>query len=153
MNSISYVKLNEVSPNELIVLLNKHKIREHLIEHELFDESRLKDWVDKKMEVNSTQGCKVRAILIGKELAGWCGIQLQDKKYEIALVIDENYWGVGTKIFKEIMIWAQNLGHEIVYIHLLHTRPESKYFRKLSKSVYQSKVLGDKFITYELAVN
>jgi len=153
MNSIDYVKLNEVNPNEFILLLNKHKIREHLIEHEMFDESRVKDWIDKKMQVDSSEGCKVRAIVINKQLAGWCGIQLEDNKFEIAVVIDEGYWGLGRKIFRDIMYWAKELGHETVYIHFLHTRPEYKYFRKISKNVYQSELLGNKFTTYELAVN
>lgn len=153
MNSIVYVKLNKVNPIELIPLLNKHKIREHLIEHELFDESTAKDWLKSKIKVDSSQGCKVRAIIIDKQLAGWCGIQLEDKKHEIAIVIDEGYWGLGRKIFRDIMSWAKELGHKTIYIHLLHTRPEYKYLRKISKNVYESELLGSKFTTYELAVD
>ena len=153
MNSIVYVKLNKVNPIELIPLLNKHKIREHLIEHELFDDSTAKDWLENKIKVDSSQGCKVRGIIIDKQLAGWCGIQLEDKKYEMVIVIDEDYWGLGRKIFRDIMSWAKELGHKTIYIHLLHTRPEYKYLRKISKNVYESELLGSKFTTYELAVD
>jgi GNAT superfamily N-acetyltransferase len=153
MNNIVYVKLNKVNPVELIPLLNKHKIREHLIEHEMFDKSTVKNWLDSKIKVDSSQGCKVRAIIINNQLAGWCGIQLEDKKYEIAVVIDEDYWGLGRKIFRDIMSWAKDLGHKTIYIHLLHTRPEYKYLRKISKNVYESELLGSKFTTYELAVD
>lgn len=152
MNCIEYVKLNEVNPTDFLPLLNKRKIREHLIDHRLFDAGTVKAWLEKKIEVDSCQGCKVRAIIVDKQLAGWCGIQLEDEKYEIALVLDDDYWGLGRKIFREIMVWTKDLGHKTVFIHFLYTRPEYKFLRKISKNVYESELLGSKFTTYELAV-
>ena len=152
MDGIEYVKLSEVNPAEFVPLLNKQKIRKHLINHPLFDEQTAKAWLETKVEVDSYQGCKVRAIFVDKQLAGWCGIQLEDEKYEIAIVIDDDYWGLGIKIFHEIMSWAKELGHRTVFIHFLHTRPEYKFLRKISKNVYESELLGSKFTTYELAV-
>jgi len=152
MNDIVYIKLNEANPKEFVPLLNANKIREHLIEHKLFDENTVKDWLKSKIKIDSSQGCKVRAIVIDKQLAGWCGIQLENSKYEIALVIDENFWGLGKKIFLDIMHWAKELGHKTVYIHFLHTRPQYKFLHKISLNVYKSELLGSKFTTYELAV-
>ena len=152
MDGIEYVKLSEVNPAEFVPLLNKQKIRKHLINHPLFDEQTAKAWLEAKVGVDSYQGCKVRAIFVDKQLAGWCGIQLEDEKYEIAIVIDDDYWGLGIKIFREIMSWAKELGHRTVFIHFLHTRPEYKFLRKISKNVYESELLGSKFTTYELAV-
>lgn len=152
MNGIEYIKLSEVNPAEFVPLLNKQKIRKHLINHPLFDVETAKAWLEAKVEVDSYQGCKVRAIFVDKQLAGWCGIQLEDEKYEIAIVIDDDYWGLGIKIFREIMSWAKELGHRTVFIHFLHTRPEYKFLRKISKNVYESELLGSKFTTYELAV-
>lgn len=152
MNCIEYVKLDEVNPAEFVPLLNKQKIREHLIDHHLFDEVTVKAWLEGKVEVDSCQGCKVRAIFIDKKLAGWCGIQLENEKYEIAIVIDDSYSGLGKKIFREIMVWAKALGHKTVFIHLLYSRPEYKFLRKIAKNVYVSELMGSKFTTYELAV-
>lgn len=152
MNNIEYVRLNEVNPEEFIPLLNKQKIRTHLIEHQLFDQGSTKAWLESKIKLDSSQGNKLRAIVIDKQLAGWCGIQLEGDKYEIAVVIDDDYWGLGIKIFREIMFWAKELGHKTVYIHFLHTRPEYKFLRKMSNNVYESELLGSKFTTYELAV-
>ena len=152
MDGIEYIKLSEVNPAEFVPLLNKQKIRKHLINHPLFDVETAKAWLEAKVEVDSYQGCKVRAIFVDKQLAGWCGIQLEDEKYEIAIVIDDDYWGLGIKIFREIMSWAKELGHRTVFIHFLHTRPEYKFLRKISKNVYESELLGSKFTTYELAV-
>jgi len=153
MKKIEYINFNDVTPKEFIPLLNKQKIREHLIDHQLFDERAVKEWVEAKIMVDSSQGCKVRAIVIDKQLVGWCGIQLEDEKYEIAVVIDDGYWGLGRQIFTEIMTWAKELGHKTVFIHFLYTRPEYKFLRKISKHVYESELLDNKFTTYELEVN
>lgn len=152
MDCIEYIKLDEVNPKEFVLLLNKQKIREHLIDHQLFDIETVKAWIETKIEMDSSKGCKVRAIVVNQQLAGWCGIQLEDGKYEIAIVIDNNYWGKGRKIFREIMVWAKEFGHKTVFIHFLYTRPESKFFRKISKNVYKSELFGNKFTTYEIAV-
>jgi len=152
MNRIEYVNFNDINPNDFIPLLNKQKIREHLIGHPFFDEVSIKEWLEDKITVDSSLGCKVRAIIKDKKLVGWCGIQLEDEKYEIAVVIDENYWGLGRQIFGEMMVWAKELGHKIVFIHFLYTRPEYKFLRKLSKGVYESELLGNKFTTYEIEV-
>ncbi len=153
MNYIRYIKLNEINPDDFIPLLNHQKTREHLIEHELFDREAVIQWVKSKDEVDSTNGCKVRAILVNQQLAGWCGIQFEAGKYEMAIVIDEKYWGLGKAVFLDVMGWAKELGHDELLIHFLHTRPEYKFLRKISKSVYQSELFGSQFTTYQLAVN
>jgi len=153
MRRIEYINLKNVVPEDFIPILNKRKTREHLVDHQLFDENAVNEWIKNKIMVDSTQGCKVRAIVIDKQLAGWCGIQLEDKKYEIAVVIDDGYWGLGRQIFVEIITWAKELGHKTVFIHFLHTRPEYIFLRKISKNIYESELLGSKFTTYELDVN
>ena len=102
--------------------------------------------------MDSLKGCKVRGVLVDQELAGWCGIQLENGKYEIAIVLDQKHWGLGRKIFREIMGWAKDLGHQTLLIHFFHTRPEYKFLRKISKNMYESELLGNKFTTYEIAV-
>ena len=153
MKQIEYINFKDVTPKDFIPILNKQRVREHLVDHPLFDENAVKEWLKNKIMVDSSQGCKVRAIVIDKQLAGWCGIQLEDNKYEIAVVIDDNYWGSGRQIFVDIMTWAKELGHETVFIHLLYTRPEYKFLRKASKNVYENELLGNIFTTYELEVN
>ncbi len=152
MSSIRYVKLNKANPDDFLSLLNHQKTREHLIEHDQFDRSSIIQWIESKNKVDSIEGCKVRAILNDDQLVGWCGIQLENGQYEIAIVIDEKYWGLGKTVFFDIMEWAKELGHNELLIHFLHTRPEYKFLRKMSKRVYQSELLGDQFTTYQLLV-
>ncbi|MBJ7539007.1 GNAT family N-acetyltransferase [Marinomonas transparens] len=153
MPTIEYVKFSEVNPESFLPLLNKLKIREHLIQHELFDRDSAAAWMKSKVDVDASHGCKVRAINVDDQLIGWCGIQLEDAKYEIAIVIDDGSWGLGIKIFHEMMGWAKAMGHDEVYIHFLHTRPNYKFLQKMAKKTYESDILGNKFNTYLLAVN
>jgi hypothetical protein len=152
MNTIKYLNFNKANPKDFLPFLNNQKVREHLIEHELFDLDSVKTWIDSKIDVDSTPGCKVRMITFNDQLAGWCGIQLEDGKYEIAIVIDEQFWGLGKTVFQDMMGWAKELGHDEVFIHFLHTRPDYKFLQKIAKNVYKTDMLGSQFTTYQLAV-
>ena len=152
MDKLEYIKFSEVNINDLKDLLNKQRIREHLIEHDLFDLDTVSSWIEEKIEVNNIQGCRVRGICSNNALAGWCGIQLEEGKYEIAIVLDDRFWGKGKRIFADMMGWAKELGHNEVYIHLLHTRPEYRFLRKISKNVYETELLGNKFTTYQIII-
>jgi hypothetical protein len=105
-----------------------------------------------KLEVDATSGCKVRGIFFDGELAGWCGIQLEGDNYELAIIIDDKFWGLGKKVFKDMMRWAKELAHEVVYIHFLHTRPEYKFLKKMSSNVYKTELFDSTFTTYQLSV-
>ncbi|CAM5195196.1 hypothetical protein RLON56S_01901 [Alishewanella longhuensis] len=85
-------------------------------------------------------------------LVGWCGIQSSALGFEIAIVLDDGCWGIGKEVFKSLMTWSKGHGHKLVYIHLLHTRPEYEFLRKLSQRVLLTEMLGDRFTTYELNV-
>ena len=152
MSTVHYVKFDDVIPVDFLSILNSQKNRKHLIEHDIFDESSAKAWIGSKIKVDSTDGCRVRAVIYKNKLAGWCGIQLEEEKYEIAIVIDSEHWGLGNIIFKDIMHWAKELDHKYVFIHFLHTRPEYKFLNKIAINVYETEMFGDKFTTYQLAV-
>lgn len=152
MCCLEFIKFNDIEPIAFLPLLNKQTTREHLIDHQLFDAGSVKEWVKGKIDIDSSEGCRVRAITVDKQLAGWCGIQYEEGKYEIAVVIEDSFWGIGKSVFIEMMTWAKELGHSTVYIHFFHTRPEYKFLRKIAKHVYKSELLGSKFTTYELEV-
>lgn len=147
-----YARLEEIDAEELRLLLNENRIREHLVEHKLFDSDSVKAWIKEKIDVNSESGCRVRGIMSNDCLAGWCGIQLENGRYEIALVLGSQHWGIGKQVFNDMMHWAEQLGHEDVFIHLLDTRPEYKFLRKISKKMFHSQQHGRKFTTYQVPV-
>jgi len=151
-HQIQYVPFEKVSPDELLPILNNEKLREHLMPHPEFDMDSAREWKLSKIEVDNTEGCRVRAVIINGELVGWCGIQLEYDHYELAIIIDDQYWGLGVKVFKQLLAWAEELGHQSVTIHFYHTRPKYKFLQKRSQRVYESELYGQRFTTYELIV-
>lgn len=152
MSTVDYLRFNEINSSDFLPLLNSQKIRKHLIEHELFTIETLTAWMNSKIEVDATSGCRVRAIVFEGELAGWCGIQLEEGKYEIAIIIDDKFWGLGKKVFQDMMCWAKELDHDEVFIHFLHTRPDYKFLKKIARKVYGTELFSSKFTTYQLTV-
>lgn len=152
MREIKYVNLGELNPEDLRTILNKQRTREHLIEHPLFNSNTIMSWIQEKCEVDRTEGCRVRGIILGNSIAGWCGIQHEDEKYEIAIVLDEKFWGIGKKVFYDILGWAKELGHNEVFIHFLHTRPKYKFLSEVSSNVFETEMFGNKFTTYQIAI-
>ena len=152
MTNIEYIQLQNINRTELLAVLNKERIREHLVSHELFDEQKLDSWIEQKSMVDSSKGCRVRGIIVDNSVAGWGGIQFENGAYEIAIVLDERYWGIGRAVFKDLIAWAAELGHKVVVLHLFNTRPEYKFLKKMSLRVYESTMFGQKYKSYELGV-
>jgi RimJ/RimL family protein N-acetyltransferase len=152
MKNIEYINLQDLDRIELLKVLNKEKVREHLVSHDEFDEALLEKWVSDKVEVDLSKGCKIKGIRVNGLVAGWCGIQFENEAYELAIVLDDEYWGIGISVFKDAMKWAFELGHSYVVLHLLNTRPEYKFLRKMASRVYESTLFGQKYTSYELRV-
>lgn len=153
MHPIEYRALNQIDPDQLLSLLNKERVRSHLMKHQLFDRESLQSWLKGKIEMDATRGCRVRAIVVDDQCVGWCGLQHDNGEYEIAVVLDDSHWGLGRKIFRDLMAWAKDLGHQTVSIHFFHTRPEYKFLRKIARSVHESHIMDNKFTTYRLSVD
>ncbi len=152
MNKLDYLTLDSVVPAEFVPLLNKASVRQHLIEHPLFDDASVSVWLKAKQQVDATPGCKVRAIRVDGAWAGWCGIQSEQGRYEIAVILDNQYWGLGRQVFTEVMGWAKGFGHQTVYIHFLHTRREYRFLSRMARQVTTSELMGNRFTTYEISV-
>ena len=153
MNLINYLRFDDIEPCDLLPLLNSQRIRKHLIEHEMFTLDTLTMWMNSKEAVNNSPGCRVRGIIFNGELAGWCAIQFENNQYEIAIIIDDKFWGLGKRVFRDMMRWSNELGHDEVVINFLDTRPEYKFLKQVAKSVYETEMFGRKFTSYQLAVN
>lgn len=152
MKYIDFVTFDQIEPADFVQLLNGTRIRDHLIEHDLFDIDSAMQWMQSKQSVDSQTGCKVRAVLLDTKLAGWCGIQRESQNYEIAIVLDDQFWGIGRFVFTEILKWTRELGHKEIYIHLLHTRPPYKFLQRIAKQVVEQDINGNKFTSYLLSI-
>lgn len=152
MDKIQYINFDDIDVADLILLLNEERLRDHLVLHPVFDSNNINEWVKNKVECNSLSGCRTRVIVVENKLAGWCGIQKDNDDYEIAIVLSESYWGNGSSVFKELLSWAKKLGHQEVVIHLLETRPEYNFLKRISTKVKKTQMLSRNFTTYYIPV-
>ena len=148
MKTLNYVSLENIDPQLLLPILNSEVNRTHLMAHDPFTAESLAAWIENKCLVDKQPGCRVRAIQNNNSVLGWCGIQQEAERYEIAIVVDKQYWGVGKQIFKDMMDWAKELNHDTVFIYFLHTRPQYAFLRKRAKQVINFLI---KFVSIEKA--
>ncbi len=152
MSTIEYFKFDEVSPEGLMRVVNEESLRAHLVEHPYFDSKSIQEWIMEKYEIDAMDGCRARVISISGEIAGWCGIQPDQKGFEIAIVLSRKFWGFGIPIFKTLMCWAREFGHQEILFHLLDTRREYKALAKMATKVCHTQLLGRSFTTYHFSV-
>ena len=153
MNRIEYLNFHHVDPDDFLAILNEDALRKHLIDHAYFDSDSIKEWMEDKVKIGSLTGCRIKAVYIEGALAGWCGIQPDENGFEMAIVLSKKFWGFGIEIFKTLMCWARELGHEEILFHLLDSRPEYKALRKMANRVQKTKLLGRVFTTYYISVS
>ena len=153
MKNIEYREFGDISAASMATLLNEDSLRTHLIDHPYFDAETVQAWMTEKEEVDSQATCRVRAVLVGGELAGWCGIQPDEVGVELAVVISQRYWGVGVAVFKDMLSWARELGHSQIRFHLLDSRKAYRSLESMASEVTQSQMLGRTFTTYTIPVN
>jgi hypothetical protein len=152
MSEIEYFGFDEVNPEDFLEIVNEDALRTHLIDHPYFDRTSVQAWMKDKISIDTKQGCRVRAVYIDGVLAGWCGIQPDDKGFEIAIVISKRFWGFGLPIFRTLMGWASDLGHKEILFHLLDSRPVYKALNKMSTKVHTTELAGRCFTTYYFSV-
>lgn len=153
MSDIEFVGFSHLTPEDLLTVVNDETLRKHLIDHPIFDASSLRLWMEDKVKTGSLPGCRIRAIYIDEVLAGWCGIQPDDKGFEIAIVIAKEFWGFGIPVFQKMMLWAKELGHKEIMFHLLETRPEYRSLKRKATKVKKTELYGRSFITYYISVD
>lgn len=152
MSEIEFLSFNQVDLESFLSIVNEDSLRTHLIDHPYFDSTSLQLWIEEKINLDSRQGCRVRAVYIDGVLAGWCGVQPDNNGFELAIVISQKFWGYGISIFKSLIGWAKDMGHEEVLFHLLDSRPEYKALYKISSRVNKTEQLGRIFTTYHIPV-
>ena len=127
----------------------RRRIREHLTGHELFTVDRVKHWIRTKMRRAPGKACREALLVAGLPAGVLYSLMETD---EIAIVIDENQWGLGPRIFRDVMdgprCSAMRRCSCICCIPGLNTDS----LRRIARKVYTTELLGDRYTTYELMV-
>ena len=97
--NIRFISLNQADAKSFMALLNLPKVRTHLIEHPIFDHEAFNAWIEEKTRLNNEPGCKIRAVKIDGQLAGWAGIQRATPCHEAAIVLAPQFWAMVNQYF------------------------------------------------------
>lgn len=150
---LTYLAFDASPAEEWIELLNSGLVRKHLIQHPLFTKVTIEIWLQNKIKEDQDPGCRIRAVHSDGKLVGWCGIQIESRNYELALVLAPKYWGHGREVINQVRKWAQELGHKQLLAHLPQTRPQTKALERLfGQPVGISNINGHIFNTYRIEI-
>lgn len=152
MIDLHYIPFAQVDPLTLLPVLNESPIREHLVQHALFDADSVRGWAAGKAQADQQPGCRTRVILQAGHVVGWCGIQREGKDHELAIVLAQASWGCGPAVFRQLIAWAREFGHQEVVLHLLDSRREYRFLTRLATHTCRTRLLGRDFTTYRIAV-
>jgi hypothetical protein len=152
MTALKYLPFHQVNVDEFLRVLNEQALRTHLIAHPYFDSLSLQVWMAEKAAIDQLAGYLIRAVMVDDQLAGWCGIQPDEEGVELAIVMTQNFWGKGIPVFKQLMCWADELGHTEIVFHLLDSRPRYQALNKMASKVKKTQRLGHGFTSYYLPV-
>lgn len=72
--------------------------------------------------------------------------------YELALVLDAAWWGVGRRVYQALLTWARTFGHATVLVRLHQSRRPSTWLLQLALSVESHAHMGSHFVTHRIPV-
>lgn len=102
---IKFSRLSLINPKDIIELnTNELVLKQMPLATDQFDIDQCITWVkEKQWEV---YGHGPWAFLVNDNFAGWGGLQYEDGDADLALVLHPKYWGLGKRIFDEILYKA-----------------------------------------------
>ncbi len=153
MENIEFKRLPEVSPVDIIELMNHPKVRAQMpLTKDNFDENDCVEFISKKEALWKEHGFGPWAFFIGTRFIGWGGIQPEMGEVDLALVLHPNYWGFGKSIFHIILKKAfEDMGLDSVVILLPPTRTRIRAIYQLGfRKEKTIELNGEPFILFRL---
>ena len=150
---IEYRRLTEVASPDLIALMNHPLVRRHMpLASGRFDDSDCARFIATKERLWSEHGFGPWAFVVDGQLAGWGGLQPEQGEADLALVLHPDYWGLGQRLFADIIAQARVGGrHDSVIVLLPATRIRVRGLRRLGFEQDGEVLLeGHRFIHYRL---
>ena len=106
-HDISFTRLSEIEPAEIIDHMSDPRVAEHmpLLTFE-WDEVAVANFVAAKEECWSRDGLGHWAILSNNNYVGWGGFQKEGDEWDYGLVLRPDAFGLGTRISKKAIEFA-----------------------------------------------
>jgi hypothetical protein len=125
--AIAYRNIDDVDLTEMCTILNSDDVRHHLIKHDLFTEHSIKEWISgKKSLCLLDPRVYIKSCYFEQRLMGWCGIQMENGRYGLGIILDKDYWGFGRQIYRHLLDVADRLKIRELYVYLLGNRHSSR---------------------------
>jgi [ribosomal protein S5]-alanine N-acetyltransferase len=150
---IEFKRLPEICKAEVIALLNHPLVRRHMpLAKGDFDEAAYAAFIADKEALFAEHGYGPWAIVVDGKFVGWGGLQFEEGDADLALVLHPDYWGLGKKIYQEIIKMAfGKMGLESITILLPPSRKGMKGLTKLGFEADGEVIIkGERFLRYRL---
>lgn len=101
---IEFKRLSEVSPHDIIDLMNNPRLRQHMpLMQEAFTQEDCDSFIRGKEALWEEHGFGPWAFVADGRFAGWGGLQPEEGDADLALVLHPDYWGLGRRICNQII--------------------------------------------------
>jgi [ribosomal protein S5]-alanine N-acetyltransferase len=150
---IEFRRLSDIDQAEIIAL-NTHPLvrRQMPLSADTFGDAECREWVSGKESQWQEHGYGPWAFVLDGKFAGWGGLQCEGGDPDLALVLHPRYWGMGKRIYDEIMRRAfGEMGFKSVTILLPPSRTRVRAIFRLGFQLDGEVELFEKrFIRYRL---
>lgn len=118
--TITFARLSEVDPADLIALMNYPRMRRHLpLAHGMFGPQECARFVAAKEQHWAEHGYGPWAFYVEGAFAGWGGLQRESDDIDLGLVLHPRYWGLGQSLYARLAAEAfDRLGARSVIVLL-----------------------------------
>lgn len=150
---IEFKRLGEIANSDIIELMNNPRVREHMpLANDIFSEIGCDHFIEAKEQLWREHGYGPWAFIIDGQFGGWGGLQPENGEADLALVLHPDCWGIGKKVFREIMDRAfGEMGFEAVTALLPPSRKRIRALAKLGFEEDGELLIGkERFIRYRL---
>lgn len=150
---IEFKRLGEVDTADIITLMNHPLVRRQMpLTRDDFGEADCQAFVRGKEAIWAEHGYGPWAFLADGRFAGWGGLQPEDGDADLALVLHPRYWGIGRRIYDEIIRRAfGEMGLTSVTILFPPTRTRVRGILRLGfQPDGEVEIGGERFLRYRL---
>jgi RimJ/RimL family protein N-acetyltransferase len=150
---ITFRRLDDVSPDVIIELMNDPDVRRHLpLARGHFGMPEYARFIAAKERIWHENGYGPWAFVLNDEFVGWGGIQPEGDDVDLGLVLRKIFWGAGQILYRRFLDYAfGELGVDSVITLLPPSRTRVAGMRRLGfREDGEVMIEGELFIRYRL---
>ncbi len=150
---IAFKRLSEIDDTDIVALMNDPRVRRQMpLTNNTFSEADARKFVAAKERLWGEHGYGPWAFVVDGQFAGWGGLQPEQGDADLALVLHPHFWGMGKRIYDEIIRRAfGDIGVESITILFPPSRTRIKgIFRLGFKPDGDVVIGGERFLRYRL---